>query len=209
MTTDRLAGRVAAAGIGTAENPLVHPVTGERLVFRKRSRDTNGELLEFELLMAPGGFVASPHVHPSQEERFEIAGAELMFRVGGVERRYKPGDVAVVPPGVPHVWWNPSDTEAATLIQLRPALDMETVFETLFGLAADGKVSTKGLPNPLQMMVLARAYRREVQPGPPLSRFVGPLSVVLAPVGRLLGYRARYERYSGPLRRDDDWAQPN
>lgn len=198
MRTDSVT-RVGAAGFGTEENPLVHPVTGERIVFRKRSRDTNGELLEFELLMAPGGFIAAPHVHPNQEERFEISGAELMFRVGGVERLYRPGDVAVVPARVSHVWWNPSQVEAATLIQLRPALDMETVFETLFGLAADGKVNSKGLPNPLQMMVLARAYRREVQPAPPLSRIVGPLSVVLAPVGRLLGYRARYDRYSGPL----------
>jgi hypothetical protein len=83
---------------------------------------------------------------------------------------------------------------------------METLFETLFGLAADGKVNAKGLPNPLQMMVLARAYRREVQPAPPLSRIVGPLSIVLAPVGRLLGYRARYERYSGPLPTKDEGA---
>ena len=109
-----------------------------------------------------------------------------------------------MPPGVPHVIWNPSEAEAATLIQLRPALDMETVLETLFGLAADGKVNAKGLPNALQMMVLARAYRREVQLGPPLGRLVGPLSIVLAPIGRLLGYRARYERYSGPLPSDDD-----
>lgn len=110
--------------------------------------------------MAPGGFIAAAHAHPNQEERFEIGGAELMFRVGGVQRLYRPGDVAVVPAGVPHTWWNPSQVEAATLIQLRPA--------------------------------------------PPLSRIVGPLSIVLAPVGRLLGYRARYERYSGPLPADGD-----
>lgn len=27
---------------------------------------------------------------------------------------------------------------------------------------------------------------------------IGPLSFLLAPVGRALGYRSRYERYSGP-----------
>jgi hypothetical protein len=66
MSTEAVTDR-GAAGIGTAENPLVHPVTGERLVFRRRSRDTGGELLEFELLMAPGGFIAAAHVHPNQE----------------------------------------------------------------------------------------------------------------------------------------------
>jgi len=191
-------GPARTGGIGTAQNPLIHPVTGERLVFRKRSRDTDGELLEFLLSLAPGGFIATPHVHPNQEERFEVGGAPVMIRVGRDARLYHPGEVAIVRPGAPHVWWNPSAEESATLIQLRPALDMETFFETFFGLATDGKVNRHGLPNPLQMMVLGRAYRREVKPPPPLSWVTGPLSAVLAPVGQLLGYRARYDRYSGP-----------
>lgn len=188
--------------IGTDENPLVHPVTGERIVFRKRSRDTGGEFLEMNLYMAPGGFLAAPHVHPSQEERFEISGAEVMFRVGGVERLYQPGEVVVVPAGTPHVWWNPSQTEAATLIRFTPALDTETFFETFFGLAANGKVNAKGMPNPLQMSVLARAYRREMQLPPPQGWILGAVALGLSPIGRLLGYRARYERYSGPWARD-------
>jgi quercetin dioxygenase-like cupin family protein len=184
---------------GTVENPLVHPVTGERIVFRKRSRDTEGELLEFLLTLAPGGFIAASHVHPNQEERFEVGGAAVMIRAGKEERLYQPGEVAIVPPGVPHVWWNPSAEESATLIQLRPALDMETFFETFFGLAADGKANDKGMLNPLHMMVLGRAYAREVEPAPPLSYVATPLSYVLAPVGRLLGFRSRYDKYSGPV----------
>jgi quercetin dioxygenase-like cupin family protein len=197
LTTDASA-PVTAGGIGTADNPLIHPVTGERIVFRKRSRDTDGELLEFLLYLAPGGFIAAEHVHPNQEERFEIGGAPVIIRAGREERLYQPGEVAVVPPGVPHVWWNPSAEESATLIQLRPALDTETLFETFFGLATDGKANRKGMLNPLHMMVLGRAYRREVTPSPPLRWVTNPLSVVLAPVGRLLGYRARYDKYSGP-----------
>jgi quercetin dioxygenase-like cupin family protein len=188
MTTD----------FGTEQNPLVHPVTGERIVFRKRSRDTGGELLEMSLYLAPGGFIASQHVHPNQEERFEVEGAPVMFKVAGKERLYQPGEVAVVPAGVPHVWWNPSEAEAATLVQFRPALDTETFFETFFGLARDGKVGRNGLPNPLHMMVLARAYHREMQLPRRAQRILGPIAMLLAPVGRAAGYRGRYERYSGP-----------
>ena len=184
--------------LGTEENPLVHPVTGERIVFRRRGRDTAGEFLEMNLYLAPGGFIPLPHIHPRQEERFEISGTEVMFRVGGVERLYKAGEVAVVPAGVPHVWWNPSQTEVTTLIRFTPSLNTETFFETFFGLAADGKVNAKGVPNMLQMAVLARAYRNEMRLPPPAQWVLEPLSIALAPVGRLMGYRGRYDRYSGP-----------
>jgi quercetin dioxygenase-like cupin family protein len=191
---------VVLDAIGTEEHPLVHPVTGERIVFRKRARDTAGELLEFTLYLAPRGFIAAEHVHPNQEERFEVAGAPVMFKVAGKSRLYQPGEVASVPAGVPHVWWNPSPTESVTLVQFRPALDTETFFETFFGLANDGKVGRNALPNPLQMMVLARGYQREMQLPQPAQAILSPIAMALAPIGRALGYRARYERYSGPPR---------
>jgi quercetin dioxygenase-like cupin family protein len=178
------------------EDPLVHPVTGERIAFHKRGRDTGGELLEFTLFLAPKGFIAAPHVHPKQEERFEVAGAPVIFRIGETERVYEPGEVVAVPPGVPHVWWNASETEASTLVQFRPALDTETFFETFFGLANDGKVGRNGLPNPLQMMVLARAYKDEMQLPRAQQAILGPIAFLLAPLGRALGYRGRYDRYT-------------
>jgi len=199
MTTDTVPERVAA-GFGTEANPLIHPVTGERIVFRRRSRDTGGELLEMSLYLAPGGFIAAAHVHPNQEERFEVEGAPVMFRVAGKERLYQPGEIAVVPAGVPHVWWNPSEQEAATLVQFRPALDTETFFETFFGLAGDGKVGKSGLPNPLQMMVLARAYHREMALPRPAQSILGPIAMLIAPLGRAAGYRGRYDKYSGPAK---------
>lgn len=193
-----IATETTLAQLGTEENPLIHPVTGERIVFRKRSRDTNGELLEMNLYLAPGGFIAASHVHPYQEERFEILDTPVMFRVGGKERLYQPGEVAVVPPGTPHVWWNPGQDEAGTLIQFRPALTTETFLETFFGLASDGKVNKKGLPNALQMMVFAREYQREMRLAPPAQWVLGPIAMLVAPLARAAGYRGRYDRYSGP-----------
>jgi quercetin dioxygenase-like cupin family protein len=152
------------------------------------------------LYLAPGGFIAGTHVHPEQEERFEVGGAAVMFKVAGKERLYQPGDVAVVPAGTPHVWWNPSQEESATLVQFRPALDTETFFETLFGLAKDGKVGKNGLPNPLQFMVILQAFRHEIRAPFPAQLLVGPLAAIASPIGRALGYRARYDRYSGPDR---------
>jgi quercetin dioxygenase-like cupin family protein len=187
------------SGAGTEENPLVHPITGERLVFRRRARDTNAEFLEVLLNMAPGGFVSAAHVHPVQEERFEIGGAAAMFRVNGVQRLYQPGDIAVIPPGTPHTWWNPSQEPVTAVIRFTPALDTETMFETFFGLAADGKVSSKGLPSILQAAVLLRAFHDELRLPPPVGWVVGAGAIVLAPIARRMGYQARYDRYSGPV----------
>src|SRR5215217_8498484 len=118
--------KTATARLGTDEHPLVHPVTHERIVFRRRARDTDGQLLEMSLYLGASGFIAAPHVHPFQEERFEISGGPAIFRIDKQERRYEPGETVVVPAGIPHVWWNASDQEITTLIQFRPALQTET-----------------------------------------------------------------------------------
>ena len=184
--------------IGTAANPLVNPASGERIVFERRGRDTGGELLEVTLFSAPTGFIPTPHVHPNQEERLSISGAPMTVRIGDETRVYQPGEVAVVPPGVEHVVWNPTDQEITALMQFRPALDTETMFETFFGLVRDGKVGGKGLRSTLHMLALARAYRREIEQPPAEQRVVGPLSAVVAPVAALFGFRGRYDEYSGP-----------
>jgi len=186
------------ASFGTDENPLIHPVTSERIVFRRRARDTGGELMEMNLYLGAAGFIAAPHVHPHQEERFHISGAPAMFRVGKEERLYQPGETVVVPPGTPHLWWNPGDQVVDALIQFRPALDTETFFENFFGLARDGKVGRNGLPSALQMMVFARDYHREMQLPGSRQRVLYPLAVMLAPVARALGYKGRYDQYSAP-----------
>ncbi len=183
---------------GTDANPLVNPASGERIVFRKRARDTRGELLEVTLYSAPTGFIPSPHVHPRQEERLEISGAPMTVRIGDEERVYKPGETAVVPPGVPHVVWNASGQDVEALMQFRPALDTETMFETFFGLAKDGRVGRNNVQNTLHLLALARTYREEMRVPPPGDRVVGVLALLVSPIGRVFGYRGRYDRYSGP-----------
>jgi hypothetical protein len=76
--------------------------------------------------------------------------------------------------------------------QTRPALRTEAFFETVFGLAAEGKVNEKGVPNLLQSAVIAQAFAGEfrlAKPPWPIQRL---LFAVLAPLGRLLGYTAKY-----------------
>lgn len=176
---------MAAAG-----ETIEHPVTGERIVWLKTARETDGSLLQADFFMRPEGFVAAEHVHPNQEERFEVVAGSVRFRAGGQERDAGVGETIVVPPGQPHVWWNPGREEARVLVEVRPAMRTEDFFETFFQLAQAGKVSPKsGLPNPLQLAVLAREYEEEIYLARPPLLVQRILFAPLAMLGKLLGYR--------------------
>ena len=55
-----------------AGDVIENPVTGQRLVFLITSADSDGELFAAEGIFSPGGFAGVPHVHPHQDERFEV-----------------------------------------------------------------------------------------------------------------------------------------
>lgn len=172
---------------------LEHPVTREKIVFRKTACDTNGEWLQADLYLPPNGFVAAEHIHPVQEERFEVVAGTLRGRVAGKEISSRTGEIIVVPKGTPHVWWNSGDDELHVLVDVTPALRLEHFFETFFGLAQGGKVSTKtGLPNPFQMALIMRTYRNELVLARPSQMVQSLLFGALAPIGRLLGYKDEY-----------------
>jgi quercetin dioxygenase-like cupin family protein len=171
---------------------IENPVTGERLVFRKTSRETNGEAVVIETFVKPNGFVAAAHVHPHQEERFQVLRGTVGFRVGGEEIVAGPGQRLTVPAGTAHKFWNAGEDEAHFVCEVRPALQFEQLIETMFGLAADGKTNRKGMPNPLRLAVIAQAHFDNVHlPFPPawMQRMALALG---APLGRLFGYEAAY-----------------
>jgi hypothetical protein len=150
--------------------------------------------LRLDFFVAPGGFLGNEHLHPKQEERIEVLSGALRCRIGGRERTLGPGDAVAVHPGTPHTLWNEGAEEAHALVEYRPALRTEVLFETLFGLGRDGKTDEEGSPGLLQGAVMLEEYEEEyrlVRPSPPVQK---ACLAVLALIGRLLGYRARYPR---------------
>jgi mannose-6-phosphate isomerase-like protein (cupin superfamily) len=175
-----------------AGDSIENPVTGERIVFRKTSAETNGEAVVVECFVKPNGFVAKAHVHPTQDERFEILKGSLMFKLDGKELPAGPGDRILVPAGSTHQFWNASEEEAHFVCEIRPALKFEKLVETMFALAADGKTNRKGMPNPLRLAVIARDTFDTVQlPFPPVWMQRTGLAVG-SWLGRLVGYRPTY-----------------
>jgi mannose-6-phosphate isomerase-like protein (cupin superfamily) len=175
-----------------AGDSIENPVTGERLMFHLTSAETGGEKVVFETFVQPHGFAAATHVHPSQEERFDVLSGSVGFRAGRTKLVAGPGEHIVIPAGTAHTFWNAGDDVARFLCEVRPALQFEQLIETMFGLASAGRTNRKGMPNPLQLAVVARHHFDDVRlPYPPVwMQRVG--LAVAAPLGRLLGYRATF-----------------
>ncbi len=166
------------------------PVTKQRITFLQTREDTGGEFLQMDFVMWPGGFVPTLHVHPSQEERFIIHSGTPHFTVSGKESDGSPGETISVPPGVPHVFKNPTAEDAHLTIELRPALRSEEMFEVLYGLGRDGKLARNGLPrNPIVAAMFAREFRSETQAAGAFLRFAAALSAPVAALGKLLGVK--------------------
>ena len=178
---------------------IVHPLSGERLTFLETAATTGGDLLKISVEMAPGGVLGRPHVHPRAEEEFEVLSGRIQLTSSGTTRVAETGESVTVPPGADHIWGNPFDDPATITVAVRPALKLETFFETLFGLASDGKLNTKTqMPSFLQMVLILHEYRDDVTlPGLAGTATRG-LGALLAPVARARGYRGRYPQYSGP-----------
>jgi len=170
-----------------------NPVTGERITFLATAADTDGEAVVIETVVQPDGFVAAAHVHPSQSERFAVAEGTLALKIDGQEKTLGAGDVAIVEPGQAHKFWNAGDEPVRFVCEVRPALQFESLLETMFDLAADGKTNKKGMPNPLRLAVIAKAHFDTVRlPFPPDWMQAAGLALG-SPLGRLLGYEATYE----------------
>ena len=195
---------------------LENPASGERITFRRTAADTGGELLAIDLALPAGRRVpGGRHVHPKQEERFEVVEGTMRFRLGRKRVIAGPGEVVVVPAGQKHDFANAGDGEALVHVEVRPALEMERMFEVAVGLAEQGRTMLGGIPRPLDLALFTEAFEDEVQGAfPPrwLQRLVlAPLAWIARLRGRAPGATDRRPDPSapgGPTRRGDRRGSP-
>ncbi len=169
---------------------IENPVTHDRVIFRMTAHETNGALLAFDDFLLAGYISPPEHVHPRQQERFEVISGALGVRIAGREQILYAGESVAVPPGTPHTIWNAGEGETSLRVAFQPALQTEVFFETMFALARAGKTDRQGKPSILQFAAGASAYGMYVT-RPPIS-LQKVLFVVLGPLARVLGYRPHW-----------------
>jgi quercetin dioxygenase-like cupin family protein len=175
-----------------AGQTITNPISGETITFKQCAADTDGAYLAFDLTLTPDGHVPGAHVHPEQEERFEVVSGTMEFRLGREKIVAGPGETVVVPAGRMHRFKNGGDADAQVKVEVHPALKMEELLESTVRLAEEGKTNRKGMPKPIHLALFVREYAREVRAPFPPAPVVRALMAPLAAIGRARGHDERY-----------------
>ena len=160
---------------------------GETVTVRVAAADSGGELLEVDAEWAPVPTKPPVHLHPSQDERFEVREGELSIHMGGVRHVLRAGESLDVPRGTPHKMWNSGDVPTRASWQVRPALRTEDFFQTVHELRASGRHGKGGMLTPLGAAVVLREFSEEFRMALP-GAVQGPAFGLLAGLARLRGY---------------------
>lgn len=178
---------------------IENPRTGETIRFL-RTFAGGGESALRERTVLPGHpHETRPHVHATLTETFRVIQGEARYRLGGAQHPLRAGETVEMPPGIPHVHpWNVGSgvlrvTQEVRLTggDLRGAAAVEDYLVTTFALARQGRTAADGRPPLLQVAVSLRAAYPHVYLAGiprPVQRV---LLALLAPIGRLAGYRVR------------------
>lgn len=158
------------------------PIRRQRLAFTR-----DGDILRAEVFADPGGDVPQ-HLHPSQEERFEILAGHVRFDVAGKRIEGGPGTRVTAPPGAKHAFRNVGHVEAHLRVEVEPAMDLQGFLEEAAALARARRYTRQGIPTSPRAVVeladlMVRYENTTVMAFPP--RIVQRLA--LAPLARLRG----------------------
>lgn len=175
---------------------LVDSSTGDTYEFLETTSETQGARCTFKSTTHRKGLLVPDHFHLLQDETFEVISGELTILSDGATRKLKSGEKITLPRNQPHNHYNKSDEPLTYIQTVSPALDFEYLVENLVGLSADGKRKGDGFGLMQELVSLRYLDSKAFLAGPPvwLQKIMMNL---LAPIGRLLGYRAVYAKYSG------------
>jgi mannose-6-phosphate isomerase-like protein (cupin superfamily) len=175
---------------------LENPVTRERAVVVDLPwRNDEGRLVA-DLTALPGARVVGEHRHPAQHERFSVREGELTMVLDGRRSVVRAGEHADIPPGVWHDWWNEGAVDAVARVEVTPGERFALMIETLFGLAREGHVGKRGMPDPLQLALIATEFADVMVLRRPPAAVQRVLFAALVPIARRRGYRATYPSMS-------------
>ena len=171
------------------ENVLEFPPdVGLKFVITKSTVDTAGEFIEIEGTMRAHSAGPPIHVHPQQEETYQIMSGTADVFLDGRWHRVRAGESLTVPRGAPHTIKNEHDEDVTAMNWHRPAARFEEFSRTFHRLATSGRIKSLPPKDPSSLIYSAMLFTEyedtQIVVKPP-AFFLR----LLAFVGRRLGYR--------------------
>ncbi len=175
---------------------ITNAATGDIYEYLETSNDTKGEKVVMKATIKSKGQLVPKHLHVLQDESFEILSGKLTVWFDGKTTLYSAGQKVTLPKNVAHNHYNDSDEPVSYIHSVTPGLDFDYLIENLVGLAGDGK-SKNGKYGLVQELVSlkyldSKSYLADIPLG-----VQKVLMGIVAPIGRMMGYRAIYKKYSG------------
>ena len=126
----------------TYENPVI----GDKIVFLRTSRETDGAYTLIELELAPGGG-NTLHTHRTFTETFIPLEGKLEVQCGRERRVIEPGEFFTVPVGATHCFRNPTNGPIKFQVKLESGHQgFENSVKIAYGLATEGLTDHRSIP---------------------------------------------------------------
>ncbi len=174
---------------------ISNPKTRQDIKFLQTAKDTDGKMLEMEATYNSHSKEPAAHYHPFQVEDFTVLSGQLTVRMDGQLKILIQGDTLHIPINKVHSMWNDTDGKTIVNWKVQPAMDTDNLLETATGLAIDGKTNDDGMPNILQVALMANKYSDVFRLSKPPFAVQKILFIILTPFSYLFGYRPTYKKY--------------
>jgi uncharacterized protein YndB with AHSA1/START domain/quercetin dioxygenase-like cupin family protein len=170
-----------------AGDVLEMPQLGCLVHLRRTAEDTDGELIEFDVLGRPRGLLVAPHIHVGQVEHYRVIAGSLKLVEGGREHLLGPGQMMWTAAGTPHRQIPGDDRDGHVRVQVRPARTTQAFLERLADMCAAGQLNRFGLPRPVAAARLVADFGDEghaTRPPLPVQRVLAKVVLRLAKLSR-------------------------
>jgi uncharacterized protein YndB with AHSA1/START domain/quercetin dioxygenase-like cupin family protein len=132
-----------------AGDVLSMPQLGCSVKLIRTAAETGGELVEFDVLGRPRGFLVQPHVHVGHVEHYEVLAGSFKLIENGNEHILGPGQTMQTEADVVHRQMPGPGADGHVRVQVRPAGSTQAFLERLAELCAAGQFNRFGFPKPV------------------------------------------------------------
>lgn len=141
----------ASGDSSPAPEPVLNPVTGDRMTVLQSTLGTPHTEAVFLIELPPGSEGTPLHYHGNIEESFECVSGRLMMQIGSdtAPLVLMAGEQVAIPARTVHRFWNPFPEPVSFISRVDPATTFELFLRAHFALGRRGLTTATGMPRSL------------------------------------------------------------